>query len=79
VSPSLSAFGPDSPSMGHFPTSPPPPYMPRSLRAGPRESIAGSSITATEATYANVAGDHVADHYAGDAELLTMPWATGFD
>ena len=81
MSPTLSAFGPDNSTRNRVPSPPPPPYMPRSLHAEPRKTVAsvGSSITATGDTRTDIVGDIVADHSTGDSELLTMPWATGLD
>jgi hypothetical protein len=81
VSPALSAFGPDS----HLPTvPPPPPYMPRSVNAGLREStvttVTGiSESTERQVTYPNTQDGDVADQATADVELLSMPWATGLD
>jgi hypothetical protein len=80
VSPALSAFGPDSPLMGHFPSPPPPlPYIRQSLRPGSSASAAQTSFTesaGTEATYTNTVVDRSPER---DSVLLSMPWATGLD
>jgi hypothetical protein len=81
VSPSLSAFGSDIPSTSQFP-SPPPPYVPRSLQVGPRESTVTTRTSVPESmdTQATLTkGGQVADQTTGDSELLSMPWATGLD